>query len=100
MEHWLTLTNESGRTVTVSRQGSLDLTNLVVPAMTGAQAWWINRGGSNASREGGTFTAAIDSDFHPVLVSDPTNGSVPVPWMAIQVGEDEGLYVGWEFSRT
>ena len=98
VEHWLTLTNESGRTVTVTRQGSLDLTNLAVPAVAAAQAWWINRGGSNASQEGGTFTAAIDADFDQILVSDPVGGSAPVPWMAIQIGESEGLYVGWEFS--
>ena len=98
VEHWLTLTNESGRTVTVSRQGSMDLTNLMIPANAAAQAWWINRGGSNASTEGGTYTAAIDADFDQILVSDPTDGSSPVPWMAIQIGEAEGLYVGWEFS--
>jgi len=97
-EHWLTLTNESGRAVTVTRQGSLDLANLVVPATPAAQAWWINRGGSNASHEGGTFTVGVGPDFDQVLVSDPTDGSAPVPWMAIQIGEDEGLYVGWEFS--
>jgi len=98
VEHWLILTNGSGRTVTVSRQGSLELTNLVVPEMAAAQAWWINRGGSNASREGGTFTAAIDADFDQILVNDPSEVSSPVPWMAIQIAEGEGLYVGWEFS--
>ena len=67
VEHWLTLTNESGRTITVTRQGSLDLTNLVIPAKAPAQAWWINRGGSNASTEGGTFTAGVDADFDQIL---------------------------------
>jgi alpha-galactosidase len=97
-EHWLTIANESGRTVTVTQQESLALTNLMVPSGESALAWWINRGGSNASHEGGTFTVAVDSDFDQVLVSDPTDGSSPVPWMAVQVGQDEGLYVGWEFS--
>ena len=97
-EHWLTIANESGRTVTVTQQGSLALTNLMVPSGESAQAWWINRGGSNASREGGTFTVDVDSDFNQVLVSDPTDGSSPVPWMAVQIGQVEGLYVGWEFS--
>ncbi len=98
VEHWLILNNASGRTVTVSRQGSMDLTNLVIPPQGGAQAWWINRGGSNASTEGGTFTAAIDADFDQVLINDPSQMSSPVPWMAIQIGQAEGLYVGWEFS--
>jgi len=97
-EHWLTMTNESGHTLTVLQQASLDFANLVVPSKQPAQAWWINRGGSNASHEGGTFTVNLDSDFDQVLLSDPTDGSSPVPWMAVQVGQDEGLYVGWEFS--
>jgi alpha-galactosidase len=97
-EHWLTISNESGRTVTVTQQESLALTNLMVPPGESAQAWWINRGGSNASHEGGTFTVGVNSDFDQVLLSDPTDGSSPVPWMAMQVGREEGLYVGWEFS--
>jgi alpha-galactosidase len=98
VEHWLTISNESGHTVTTIQQESLVLTNLVVPAKEPAQAWWINRGGGNASHEGGTFTVGVDSEFDQVLVSDPTDGSSPVPWMAVQIREDEGLYVGWEFS--
>ncbi len=98
VEHWVTITNESGHTVTVNQQESLALSNLVIPEEKTAQAWWVNRGGSNASREGGTFTVNVDSDFDQVLVSDPTDGSSPVPWMAWQVNQDEGLYVGWEFS--
>ena len=97
-EHWLTIVNESGRTVTVTQQESLTLTNLAVPAGQSAEAWWINRGGSNASREGGTLNVAVDSDFDQVLASDPTDGSSPVPWMAFQIKQDEGFYVGWEFS--
>ena len=97
-EHWLTITNDSGHTITVTQQESLALTDLTVPAKESAHAWWINRGGSNASREGGTFTVTVDPDFNQILVSDPTDGSSPVPWMAVQVGADEGLYVGWEFS--
>jgi alpha-galactosidase len=98
VEHWLTMTNESGHTITVPQQESLVLTNLVVPSKESAQAWWINRGGSNASTEGGTFTVGVDPDFDQVLLSDPTDGSSPVPWMTVQVGQHEGLYVGWEFS--
>jgi alpha-galactosidase len=97
-EHWLAIANESGRTVTVTQQESLALANLMVPSGESAQAWWINRGGSNASREGGTLTVGVDSDFDQVLVSDPTDGSSPVPWVAVQIGQDEGLYAGWEFS--
>jgi alpha-galactosidase len=97
-EHWLTMTNQSGHSITVTPQASLEFASLVVPSKQIARVWWINRGGGNASREGGTFTANLDSDFDQVLQSDPTDGSSPVPWMAVQVGQDEGLYVGWEFS--
>lgn len=97
-EHWVTIANQSGGVITVTQQESLALTNLAVPAGESAQAWWINRGGSNATKEGGTLTVPVNADFDQVLVSDPTNGSSPVPWMDFQVKQDEGLYVGWEFS--
>ena len=97
-EHWVTIANQSGGAITVTQQESLALTNLMAPAGQSAQAWWINRGGSNASHEGGTFTVGVDSDFDQVLVSDPTEGSSPVPWMDFQIKQEEGLYVGWEFS--
>jgi alpha-galactosidase len=48
--------------------------------------------------EGGTFAADVNSELDQVLVSSPVDGSSPVPWMAIQVGQAHGLYVGWEFS--
>lgn len=97
-EHWVTMANDSGRTITVTQQESLTLSNLAVPAGESAQAWWINRGGSNASREGGTINVPVDSDFDQVLVSDPTDGSSPVPWIDFQNNQDEGFYAGWEFS--
>jgi alpha-galactosidase len=98
VEHWVTITNQSNGVITVTQQESLDLANLMAPTGQSAQAWWINRGGSNASREGGTLAVPVDSDFDQVLVSDPTDGSSPVPWMDFQIKQDEGLYVGWEFS--
>lgn len=98
VEHWVAIVNASGGTVTVTQQESLALTNLMVPAGGSARAWWINRGGSNASRQGGTLDVPVNSDFDQVLVSDPTDASSPVPWMAVQLGQAEGLYVGWEFS--
>ena len=98
VEHWLTIANESGRTVTVRHQDSLVLDGLVLAPNESAQAWWIKRGGGNASQEGGTFTVDTNAEFALDLVSNPVEGSSPVPWMAIQVGEAHGLYVGWEFS--
>jgi alpha-galactosidase len=97
-EHWLSLANESGRTITVTQQESLTLTNLAVPLGQSARAQWINRGGSDAGRQGGTLEVAVNSDFDQVLVSDPTDASSPVPWLAVQIQQDEGLYAGWEFS--
>ena len=98
VEHWLTIANQSGRTVTVLHQDSLVLDGLTLAPGESAQAWWINRGGSNASRQGGTFVVDASADFDQTLRSNPLDGSSPVPWMAIQVGESHGLYVGWEFS--
>jgi alpha-galactosidase len=98
IEHWLTITNNSGSIVTIGHQDSLVLSDLSLPSGKHAEAWWINRGGSNASTEGGTFTEEITDGFDQVLTSDPSNGSSPVPWFAIQTGASHGLYVGWEFS--
>ena len=99
LEHWLTIANHSSSPITLTQQESLALTGLAVPGGQ-ADVWWINRGGGNASKEGGTFTHKLDRDFDQVLKSDPTDGASPVPWLAIQVGKTEGLYVGWEFSGT
>jgi alpha-galactosidase len=98
IEHWSALTNESGHAITVLHSESLALSGLTIPSTKPVQAWWIKRGGGNASTEGGTFHIEVNSSFDQVLTSDPTDGSSPVPWMAIQAGETDGLYVGWEFS--
>ncbi len=97
VEHWLTIANQSDGPVTLSQQESLVLSGLAAPQPE-ADVWWINRGGGNAGSEGGTFTERLRADFDQVLISNPTDGSSPVPWLAIQVGKSEGLYVGWEFS--
>src|SRR5208337_4342573 len=89
VEHWSVLANESGQTITVLQPESLALSGLVIPTAEPVQAWWIRRGGGNASTEGGTFHVEVNSSFDQVLTSDPTDGSSPVPWMAVQVGEDE-----------
>ncbi len=97
LEHWLTIENKSGGPVTLPQQESLVLRGMAVPRGE-ADVWWINRGGGNAGTEGGTFTQRLDGNFDQILTSDPTDGSSPVPWLAIQVAKSEGLYVGWEFS--
>jgi hypothetical protein len=93
VEHWLTIANKSGGPVTLSQQESLVLSGLAVPSGE-ADVWWINRGGSNAGTEGGTYTKRFDAEFDQVLTSDPTDGSSPVPRLAIQVAKVQGLYVG------
>jgi len=98
IEHWSALKNASGQTITVLQPESLTLSGLGIPSTKPVQAWWIKRGGGNASTEGGTFHVEMNSSFDQVLTSDPTDGSSPVPWMAIQAGEKDGVYVGWEFS--
>jgi len=97
VEHWLTIANKSAGPVTLGHQESLVLSGLAVPPGE-ADVWWINRGGGNAGKEGGTFTQRLDPAFDQVLTTDPTDGASPVPWFAIQVGTVQGLYAGWEFS--
>ncbi len=96
IEHWLEFDNQAGTRVTVSHQDSLTLTG-VAPRGT-AEVWWIRRGGSNASTQGGTFRELLAAGLDLTLVSDCLDGASPVPWLAVQVAEECGLYVGWEFS--
>lgn len=95
VEHWLTLKNESDERITVTQQDSLALAGLRVDAP--AELWWIKRGGSNASTEGGTFTEPLTAQTNLNLVNNCDDGASPVPWLAMQAG-GSGLYMGWEFS--
>jgi hypothetical protein len=98
VEHWLTITNQTAGPLTVGHQDSLVLSGLSLPPGEGAEVWWINRGGGNASVEGGTVTEKLAAEFDQLLTSDPTDGSSPAPWLAIHSAKNQGLYVGWEFS--
>src|SRR5580704_4353400 len=86
VEHWLTIVNDSGHTLTVTRQDSLVLDGLTLAPQESADLWWINRGGSNASLQGGTFVVKADAELDQVLTSDPVDASSPVPWLAVQAG--------------
>jgi hypothetical protein len=96
IEHWATIENRSGALVAVGCQQSLTLDSL----HTGGPAtlWWMRRGGSNASTEGGIFAEPLKSGLDLDLASNCDSGSSPVPWISVQVEERHGLYVGWEFS--
>ena len=96
VEHWLTLENQAGERITVSHQDSLSLSELRMNAS--AEVWWIRRGGGNASVQGGTFVEPFTAQLNLNLVSDCNGGASPVPWLAVQLGDGHGLYVGWEFS--
>ena len=96
VEHWVEIANRSGQKITLSHQDSLVLSGLR-PAGP-ATAYWIKRGGSNADKQGGTFRDSITNGFDLALASNCNDGASPVPWLAVQVGSERGLYVGWEFS--
>ncbi len=98
IEHWLTIANNSEMPITIGHQDSLALGHLVVPANEEMDAWWIKRGASNASTEGGTLVEGVGRNSDETLTSDPTDGASPVPWLAFQIGATQGFYVGWEFS--
>ncbi len=98
VEHWLTIANKSGAAITVGHQDSLVLKHIAIPASESMDAWWIKRGGGNATTEGGTLTESVGRNSGMTLTSDPTDGASPVPWLAMQVGTSRGFYVGWEFS--
>jgi alpha-galactosidase len=96
IEHWIDIENQTGQTITVSQQDSLSLSGLQIDRP--ANLWWIKRGGSNASTQGGTFTEPIVAGRDLILSSNCMDGASPVPWLAVQAGDQHGLYVGWEFS--
>jgi len=96
VEHWAEIENRSGQKITLSCQDSLALRGL--RAGGPATVHWIKRGGGNADTEGGAFQDRITNGFTLALNSDPTEGASPVPWLAVQLGSERGLYVGWEFS--
>jgi len=85
-----------GKTVTVSHQDSLVLSRLLPGGP--ASLWWVKRGGGNAMDQGGTFSAPLKTGLDQLLPTSPNNGVDPVPWMAVQVGQDRGLYVGWDYK--
>ena len=98
VEHWLTITNNSGSAITIGHQDSLVLNSVAIPTNESLDAWWIRRGAGNATTEGGTFTRSVGRNSDETLTSNPNDGASPVPWLALQVGTSYGLYVGWEFS--
>jgi len=96
VEHWQRSRNNSDKPVVLHHQDSLDL-HLTCPKET--EAWWIGKGGSNASATGGVFHQPLGSGLDKILFSGPSDyAGAFVPWVALQVGEAHGLYVGWEFS--
>ena len=96
VEHWLALENRSDTRITVSHQDSLSLEGLTPGA--DSAVWWIRRGGSNASTQGGTYVEPLTPQLDLNLESNCDDGASPVPWLAVQCGDAHGLYVGWEFS--
>jgi alpha-galactosidase len=96
IEHWVEIENRTAQPLTVSQQESLALPGLDPEGS--ARLWWIKRGGSNASVQGGTFQEPIVTGHELVLHSNCEDGSSPVPWLAVQVGDQRGIYLGWEFS--
>src|SRR5215470_6901949 len=98
IEHWLTIANHSGAVITIGHQDSLVLNHLAIPTDDSIDAWSIKRGASNATLEGGTVVRSVGKNSDETLISDPTDGASPVPWLALQVGVSRGVYVGWEFS--
>lgn len=98
VEHWLTIANRSGAVITIGHQDSLVLNRLAFPANESLDSWWIKRGASNATIEGGTVARSVGKNSNETLTSSPIDGASPVPWLALQAGTSHGLYVGWEFS--
>ncbi len=96
VEHWIEIANLTGKNVTIPQQDSLTLYRL--HAGRPAHLWWIRRGAANACEQGGTYADPLTPQTDLTLSSNVADGASPVPWMAVQAGDERGLYVGWEFS--
>ena len=95
IEHWIEIENLTSEAVAISHQDSLSLSGL--DAGAGAEIHWVRREASDGISEGGAYTEPLKSGLDLTLKSDWRDGKAG-PWMAVQVGEERGLYVGWEFS--
>lgn len=96
VEHWCEIENHSGQRVMITNQESLVLAGLKADAA--AEIGWIKRGGGNASTQGGSFVQPLDAQLDLHLESNCDDGASPMPYLSVQVGQEHGLYVGWEFS--
>ncbi len=96
VQHWMELVNNSPTTFCVGHQDSLSLEGLKLAGPT--DLWWIRRGAQDSRVDGATVCQPVESDLDLELVSHPERSNAPVPWLAVQAGNKQGLYVGWEFS--
>lgn len=96
IEHWIEIDNRSPKRVMITHQDSLSLPGLLLGPS--ADLWWIRRGAANAVKQGGTYTEPLNARTDLNLKSDCWDGASPVPWLAVQMGSERGLYVGWEFT--
>jgi alpha-galactosidase len=95
VEHRMEIENLSGGVLTISHQDSLSLIGMKCDPKT--VLWSVKRGGS-AAKQGGVNNQQVKAGLEIILTSNPEDGESPVPWMAAQVGDEYGMYVGWEFS--
>jgi hypothetical protein len=97
VRQWAEIENRSAVAATVAVPPCLAMTGLAPGGP--AALWRVNRGGNDASKQGGTFTEPLAKDLRKSLPLGP-GGANPIPWMAVQVGQQRGLYVGWEYSGS
>jgi hypothetical protein len=94
VRQWAEIENRSSQEVKINPPPCLAVN---VSARSPAAIWWVNRGGNDASKQGGTFTEPVVKDMSKSLPLGQ-DGANPIPWMAVQAGADRGLYAGWEYS--
>ena len=107
VEHWMTIANNSGTTITIGHQDSLVLSHLLLPTNESMDAWWIKRGASNATTEGGTLVQSVGRNTDQTLTSDPTEGASPgamvgtANWCVARIVRRVGIFGHWgEFIFT
>ena len=95
LRQWAEIDNLSAKPIQIQPPPCLAMTDLT-PGDPAA-VWWVNRGGNNARKQGGTFSEPVGKGLNKSLRVGP-NGALPIPWLAVQTETQHGLYIGWEYS--
>jgi hypothetical protein len=98
LTHWIEVSNHSDREVILPLQESL-VCSVTPPTLPSSlQAWWVERGGGTPT-DIGVHQEDLNAGKQITLTSTPrAEHNEPIPWLALQLSDRGGIYVGVQFS--